>query len=126
MLDEAGMASTREVARLLDAAERCQVKVVAIGDPGQLPSVQAGGWLGSLGRRFGARQLRQVMRQRDGRERRALAGLQAGDPGAYLRHKQEAALLHVFTEDSSGREAERAALAAWHRHTSSCPPGRRS
>jgi conjugative relaxase-like TrwC/TraI family protein len=123
IFDEAGMASTREVARLLNAAERCGVKVVAIGDPGQLPSVQAGGWLGSLGRRFGARELRQVMRQRDGRERRALAGLQAGDPGPYLRHKQEARLLHVFIEDSSGREAERAALAAWHRHHVELPTG---
>jgi ATP-dependent exoDNAse (exonuclease V) alpha subunit len=123
ILDEAGMASTREVARLLDAAERCGAKVVAIGDPGQLPSVQAGGWLGSLGRRFGTNQLRQVMRQRDGHERQALARLQAGDPGAYLHHKQEAGLLHVFTEDSAGREAERAALAAWHHHDVKLPPG---
>jgi ATP-dependent exoDNAse (exonuclease V) alpha subunit len=116
------MASTREVARLLDAAERCRVKVVAIGDPGQLPSVQAGGWLGSLGRRFGTRQLRHVMRQRDERERQALASLQAGEPDAYLQHKQDAELLHVFTEDS-GREAERAALAAWHRHHVALPTG---
>lgn len=124
ILDEAGMASTRDVARLLQAAaERGGVKVVAIGDPGQLPSVQAGGWLGSLGRRFGTNQLRQVMRQRDGRERHALARLQAGDPDAYLYQKQQAGLLHRFDEDSSGREAERAALAAWHDRQGELPAG---
>src|ERR1019366_3855142 len=41
VFDEAGMAATRRTARLLEEAERAGVKVVAIGDPGQLASVQA-------------------------------------------------------------------------------------
>ena len=45
------MAPTRTTARLLEAAERAGAKVVAIGDPGQLASVQAGGWLRAVGRR---------------------------------------------------------------------------
>ena len=50
IMDEAGMAATRPSARLLEAAEIAQAKVIAIGDPGQLASVQAGGWLGAVGR----------------------------------------------------------------------------
>ena len=48
ILDEAGMASTRETARVMAHAHAAGVKVIAIGDSGQLSSVQAGGWLGSL------------------------------------------------------------------------------
>jgi len=71
VLDEAGMAATRTTARLLEAAERAGAKVVAIGDPGQLASVQAGGWLRAVGREVGALRLTEVMRQRDPGERRA-------------------------------------------------------
>ena len=54
ILDEAGMASTRETARVMAHAQAAGVKVIAIGDSGQLSSVQAGGWLGSLTRRLGS------------------------------------------------------------------------
>ncbi len=69
ILDEAGMASTRETARVMAHAHAAGVKVIAIGDSGQLSSVQAGGWLGSLTERLGSHELREVMRQRDPRER---------------------------------------------------------
>ena len=69
------MAATRPSARVLEAAERAGAKVIAIGDPGQLASVQAGGWLGAVGRELGALHLTEVMRQRDPAERRALAAL---------------------------------------------------
>ena len=72
ILDEAGMASTRETARVMAHARAAGVKVIAIGDSGQLSSVQAGGWLGSLTRRLGSYELREVMRQRDPRERQLL------------------------------------------------------
>jgi conjugative relaxase-like TrwC/TraI family protein len=54
ILDEAGMAGTRETARVMAHAHTAGVKVIAIGDSGQLSSVQAGGWLGSLTRRLGS------------------------------------------------------------------------
>lgn len=123
IVDEAGMASTREVARLLAAAERAHVKVVAIGDPGQLPSVQAGGWLGSLGRRFGTHRLREVMRQRDPQERRLLERVHAGEPDLYLRHKEVAGLLQVFEGDDPCVAAEQAAVAAWHAQQARLPDG---
>ncbi|HEX4107028.1 MAG TPA: AAA family ATPase [Solirubrobacteraceae bacterium] len=48
LLDEAGSASTRLSARIFQQAEASTTKIVAVGDPGQLPSVQAGGWLAAL------------------------------------------------------------------------------
>ena len=84
ILDEAGMAATRRSARLLEAAERAGAKVIAIGDPGQLASVQAGGWLRAVGRELGALRLTEVMRQRDPAERRALAALHDRLPQHYL------------------------------------------
>src|SRR5262249_34351878 len=71
ILDEAGMAPTRASARLLEAAGHACAKVIAIGDPGQLASVQAGGWLGAVARELGSARLTEVMRQRDASERRA-------------------------------------------------------
>jgi conjugative relaxase-like TrwC/TraI family protein len=84
VLDEAGMAGTRETAVLLEAAARAGAKVVAIGDPGQLHSVQAGGWMRAVGRRVGVLKLSEVMRQRDPGERRALGLLHEGVPGGWL------------------------------------------
>jgi conjugative relaxase-like TrwC/TraI family protein len=84
VLDEAGMAPTRATARLLEHAQRANAKVVAIGDPGQLASVLAGGWLRAVGDRVGALRLTEVMRQRDPAERRALAALHERLPRPYL------------------------------------------
>ena len=87
ILDEAGMASTRETARVMAHARTAGVKVIAIGDTGQLSSVQAGGWLASLTERLGSHELRYVMRQRDPRERQLLAQLHRGEPTDYLTEK---------------------------------------
>ncbi len=71
VLDEAGMAPTRQTAVLLEAAQEAGCKVVAIGDPGQLHSVQAGGWMRAVGRKVGTLRLSEVMRQRDARASRS-------------------------------------------------------
>jgi conjugative relaxase-like TrwC/TraI family protein len=112
ILDEAGMAGTRITAPVLQAAA-AGVKVVAIGDSGQLSSVPAGGWLGSLTRRIGSWELREVMRQRDPRERRLLAHVHRGDPDAYIEHKLAAGELRVSVGDRAGQAAEACAIGAW-------------
>ena len=110
VLDEAGMAATRASAKLLDAAERAGAKVVAIGDPGQLASVQAGGWLGAVGRQLGAVRLTEVMRQRDPAERRALAALHDRQPAPYLQWAEQARRIETFEEPHTAREQ---ALTEW-------------
>ena len=124
ILDEAGMASTRETARVMAHARAAGVKVIAIGDSGQLSSVQAGGWLGSLTQRLGSHELREVMRQRDPRERQLLAEVHRGDPTTYLSEKRARGQLHVTEGDAQGAGVgEHAAVAAWREHQAECPWG---
>ena len=110
VFDEASMAATRTTARLLEAAERAGAKVIAIGDPGQLASVQAGGWLHAIGHELGALRLTDVMRQRDPSERRALAALHDRIPDRYLDWATKAGRIDAF-DDAAG--ACESAVAAW-------------
>ena len=124
ILDEAGMASTRETARVLAHAAAARVKVIAIGDSGQLSSVQAGGWLGSLTRRLGSHELREVMRQRDPRERALLEQVHRGQPGEYLTEKASRAQLHIFRGDhETALAAEHTAITAWRDREAASPRG---
>jgi conjugative relaxase-like TrwC/TraI family protein len=109
VLDEAGMAPTRLTARLFAHAERAGVKVIAVGDSGQLGSVEAGGWLAALARQQRTVQLREVMRQRDADERAALEALRGGEPERYLAHKQDDITVHP-TE----AEALSGLVEQWH------------
>lgn len=88
------MAPTRLSAHLLAHAELAGAKVIAVGDPAQLGSVEAGGWLATLTRQQGGPALRQVMRQRHQDEQQALQALRDGDPAAYLEHKQNEITVH--------------------------------
>ena len=119
ILDEAGMAATRPSARVLEAAERAGAKVIAIGDPGQLASVQAGGWLGAVGRELGALRLREVMRQRDPAERRALAALHEHLPQHYLDWAGRAGRIDTFGDQDS---ACRQAVVEWRRASEAVGP----
>ncbi len=110
ILDEAGMAATRPSARLLEAAQRASVKTIAIGDPGQLASVQAGGWLGAVGRALGAQKLTEVMRQRDPAERRALGALHDGQAQRYLEWAEHNRRIETFSDPTGACEQ---ALAEW-------------
>ena len=110
VFDEAAMASTRQTERLLAHAAWVGAKVVAIGDPGQLPSVQAGGWLRAVGARLGAVKLTEVMRQRDAAERFALAGLRDGEPQRWLEWAAPASRVEVLPD---GAEILDQAVAEW-------------
>ena len=86
VLDEAGMASDRDVSFLLDEARMAGAKVVMVGDDRQLGAVGVGGALGALIERHGGavHALDQNVRQHDPAERAALAELRAGDVGSAI------------------------------------------
>ena len=119
ILDEAGMAPTRASARLLEAAEQARAKVIAIGDRGQLASVQAGGWLGAVAQEVGAICLTDVMRQRDPAERRALGGLHDRLPGRYLDWASQAGRIETFTDHARACEQ---AISEWRRASEAVGP----
>ena len=63
VIDEAGMAGTRTLAPILVAADRAGAKVVLVGDPRQLPEIDAGGVLTGLSERLGPIELTHNRRQ---------------------------------------------------------------
>jgi len=94
VVDEAGMVGTRQLARLLHHAEQQRVKVVLVGDPRQLPEIDAGGLFGHLTRRLDAIQLTDNRRQKLTWEIDALERLRHGDP---------ADALHLYDTHRAGR-----------------------
>ncbi|TVP65415.1 MAG: hypothetical protein EA340_12585, partial [Nitriliruptor sp.] len=90
VVDEAGMVGTRQLARLLHHAEVQSVKVVLVGDPKQLPEIDAGGLFRALATRLPAIELTHNRRQQHGWEQAALDELRHGDPdvalAAYRQH----------------------------------------
>jgi len=79
VVDEAGMAGTRRLAPILDAAQAVGAKVVLAGDPRQLPEIEAGGMLNALSQLLDPITLAENRRQRDEWEREALDELRSGD-----------------------------------------------
>jgi conjugative relaxase-like TrwC/TraI family protein len=80
VVDEAGMVGTRQLARLLEHAQEQQVKVVLVGDPGQLPEIDAGGLFRAMTTRLAAIELTENRRQTHTWEQAALDELRHGDP----------------------------------------------
>ena len=84
VVDEAGMVGTRQLARLVNHATERNVKVVLVGDPRQLPEIDAGGVLGGLGSHVPVLTLTENGRQREPWERAALRQFRSGSVGQAL------------------------------------------
>lgn len=93
------MVGTRQLAERVDHAERAQAKVILIGDPAQLPEIDAGGTLRGLIARTDPIHLHENRRQVDQWERDALALLRAGDVGdAFARYDERG---RIVVEDTA-------------------------
>ncbi|MCU6480463.1 MobF family relaxase [Arthrobacter sp. A2-55] len=79
IIDEASMVSTYQLAALLDQADGAGAKVLLVGDPAQLDSIDAGGVLGWLDRTGCAERLTTVWRFTNEWERAASLKLRKGD-----------------------------------------------
>lgn len=108
VVDEAGMADTRTLTRMLFQVEHAGGKAVLVGDPAQLPAVGAGGLFAAIVERNGALELRDNRRQRDELERRALVLLREGRSRDYLAHAAERGTL-VVADDRTEAKAQLAA-----------------
>jgi hypothetical protein len=104
VVDEAAMVGTRKLARLLDHARHTDAKVVLVGDPCQLPEIDAGGAFRGLRSRLGASVLTENRRQVDQWERESLSELRHGDSDqaldSYLAHGR----VHQAARDEQARE----------------------
>lgn len=105
LLDEAGMVGTRAMARLIGEVTLRGGKVVLIGDPCQLPEIEAGGAFAALSRQRGTIVLRENHRQKESWERTALDELRVGKlqraVAAYSEHER----LHIADSALSARTA---------------------
>jgi conjugative relaxase-like TrwC/TraI family protein len=110
VVDEAGMAGTRTLAPILAAADRAGAKVVLVGDPHQLPEIDAGGVLAGLSERLGPIELTHNRRQRQQWERDALAELRAGDIDIALTAYADNGRIVTGT---NALEVRRAVVADW-------------
>ncbi|MDX6219768.1 MAG: hypothetical protein QOJ48_1449 [Frankiales bacterium] len=79
LVDEAGMVGTRQLHQLLTLAAQRQCKVVLVGDPEQLPELEAGGMFARLTREPTALHLDGHHRQTQAWEQAALQALRDGD-----------------------------------------------
>jgi conjugative relaxase-like TrwC/TraI family protein len=112
VVDEAAMADTRALTRVLIEVERAEGKAVLVGDPAQLPAVGPGGLFAAIVERNGAIELHDNRRQRDELENRALALLREGRSRDYLAHAAGHGRLTV----AAGRvEAMAELIADWWR-----------
>ena len=78
VIDEAGMVGTRQLARLVEHASTRGAKVVLVGDPRQLPEIDAGGVLGGLAQHVPVLTLSENRRQSEPWERAALNQFRSG------------------------------------------------
>lgn len=95
VIDEAGMVGTRQLAELLDHADRAQAKIVLVGDHRQLPEIQAGGVFRGLVARGHAIALEENRRQEQPWEREALDLLRDGRAGDALDAYHEHGRVHT-------------------------------
>ena len=80
VIDEAGMVGTRTLLRVAEQCSTAGAKLVLIGDPRQLPEIDAGGAFDHLTHQHETTRLDTNRRQVEPWERQALAELRHGDP----------------------------------------------
>ena len=104
IVDEAGMVGTRDLVRLIAAAEVAGAKLVLVGDDRQLPEIEAAGLFAALADRLGALELKEVRRQREPWDRDALAALRGGDVDRFAREYGAHGRIVAATTAQAARE----------------------
>jgi Ti-type conjugative transfer relaxase TraA len=84
VLDEAGMVSSRQMARFVEAATLSGAKLVLVGDPDQLQPIEAGAAFRAISERIGYAELDTIYRQREQWMRDASMELARGNVSAAL------------------------------------------
>ncbi len=116
VVDEAGMLGTRLMAALVDEAARAEAKVILVGDPKQLPPVEAGGLFASLAERVPVVELVENRRQQHSEERVVADALRFGRTELAVRRLDRHG--HVHTGHNSDTIRTQMVIDWWgHRET---------
>jgi Ti-type conjugative transfer relaxase TraA len=106
VIDEAGMVGTLQLERVLSHAAEAGAKVVLVGDPQQLQSIEAGAAFRSIHGRHGGAEIGEVRRQRQDWQREATRDLATGRTGDAL----DAYRSHGMVHEAQTREQARGDL----------------
>ncbi len=118
VIDEAGMVGTRQLERVLSNATEAGAKVVLVGDPQQLQSIEAGAAFRSIHEHHGGAEIGEVRRQREDWQRDATRELAIGRTGDAL----EAYGSHGMVHNAQTREQARGDLIErWDRDRQASP-----
>jgi Ti-type conjugative transfer relaxase TraA len=96
VVDEAGMLSSRQMARLMDEAKVGGAKVVLVGDPQQLQAIEAGAAFRSISERTHYLELTEIRRQQEGWQREATKEFALGKTDLAIQRYEKASHLHEF------------------------------
>ena len=108
VVDEAGLVGSRQMARVLSAAEAAGAKVVLVGDAEQLQAIEAGAAFRALAERHGAAEISEVRRQRAEWQRTATRELATARTETALARYETAGMV----QGHATQDAARAALVA--------------
>ncbi|MCV3272720.1 Ti-type conjugative transfer relaxase TraA [Roseobacter sinensis] len=122
VIDEAGMVGTRQLERLLSHASEAGAKVVLVGDPQQLQSIEAGAAFRSLHDRHGGARIGEVRRQREDWQREATRDLATGQTEAALAAYEAHGHVHAADTRAAAREA---LIEGWDRNRRADPEASR-
>ncbi len=112
VIDEAGMVGTRQLARVLSAAQAARAKVVLVGDPEQLQAIEAGAAFRGVIAQSGVAELNEVRRQSHAWQRDATRQLATGGTAAALStYEQRGGVAQLETRQA----ARDSLLASWVR-----------
>jgi Ti-type conjugative transfer relaxase TraA len=118
VIDEAGMIGTRQLGRVLSHAAAAGTKVVLVGDPQQLQSIEAGAAFRSIHKRHGGAEIGEVRRQREEWQRDATRDLATGRTGDALGAYRS----HGMVQEAQTREQARSDLIErWDRDRQASP-----
>ncbi|WP_331375335.1 Ti-type conjugative transfer relaxase TraA [Sinorhizobium chiapasense] len=115
VIDEAGMVSSQQMARVLKIAEEAHAKVVLVGDAMQLQPIQAGAAFRAITERIGFAELAGVRRQRESWARDASRQFARGEVekglDAYAQHghivesdTRDAVIAHIVADWTNSRQ----------------------
>ncbi|MFN5684388.1 Ti-type conjugative transfer relaxase TraA, partial [Bradyrhizobium sp.] len=122
VIDEAGMVGTRQFERVLSHAADAGAKVVLVGDPQQLQSIEAGAAFRSIHERHRGAEMGEVRRQRQDWQRDATRDLATGRTGDAI-HAYDA---HGMVHEAASREQARGELIdRWDRERQANPDASR-
>lgn len=118
VIDEAGMVGTRQLERVLSHAAEAGAKVVLVGDPQQLQSIEAGAAFRAIFERHGGAEIGEVRRQREDWQREATRDLATGRTGNAIHAYDRSGMVH---EAQSREQARDDLIDRWDRDRQASP-----